>query len=506
MDLCFELAAQLMRRLDGRVTVVDEVQGFKYFDERDLMGFVDGTENPVGPSAIAAATIGDEDPDFAGGSYVIVQKYLHDLTTWDRLTVEEQERVIGRTKLSDIELADEVKPANSHVALNTITGDDGEERQIVRDNMPFGRPGHGEFGTYFIGYAGDVGTTEQMLRNMFLGSPPGTYDRILDFSTAVTGSLFFVPSADFLDDPQPVTAGACFRRSGRLPGPRRAGPPTAHSESAASRGAHHEQPASRTRADLRRGLGRHRDRGRPHLPPQPRRAPGGGRDRARRAGSRRHRHRAPRRARRAGRRGAGAAASGRQDRRVARPVRRRRQAVDDVDRGAKDSDWQPVKDAARTIAFAEDRAIFDGFPAADIAGIRASTSNPGLPLPADAADYPDVVAQALTSLRLAGVDGPWALLLSADAYTQVAETTDHGYPIREHITRVLGGGEVIWAPAIEGAFLVSTRGGDYELYLGQDLSIGYQSHDAEHIELYFQESFTFLVQTAEAGVVLSPGA
>jgi putative iron-dependent peroxidase len=207
MDLCFELAAQLMRRLDGRATVVDEVQGFKYFDERDLMGFVDGTENPVGPSAIAAATIGDEDPDFAGGSYVIVQKYLHDLTAWDRLTVEEQERVIGRTKLSDIELADEVKPANSHVALNTITGDDGEERQIVRDNMPFGRPGHGEFGTYFIGYAGDVGTTEQMLRNMFLGSPPGTYDRILDFSTAVTGSLFFVPSADFLDDPRPVTAG-----------------------------------------------------------------------------------------------------------------------------------------------------------------------------------------------------------------------------------------------------------------------------------------------------------
>ncbi len=180
-----------------------------------------------------------------------------------------------------------------------------------------------------------------------------------------------------------------------------------------------------------------------------------------------------------------------------------RQAVDDVDRGAKDSDWQPVKDAARTIAFAEDRAIFDGFPAAEIAGIRASTSNAALPLPADAADYPDVVAQALTSLRLAGVDGPWALLLSADAYTQVAETTDHGYPIRDHIARVLGGGEVIWAPAIDGAFLLSTRGGDYELHLGQDLSIGYQSHDAEHIELYFQESFTFLVQTSEAGVVLT---
>ncbi len=208
MDLCFELAAQLGRRLSGLAEVVDEVHGFKYFDERDLMGFVDGTENPTGPAAIAAATIGDEDPEFVGGSYVIVQKYLHDLTSWDRLTVEEQERVIGRTKLSDIELADDIKPANSHVALNTVTGDDGEERQIVRDNMPFGSVGQGEFGTYFIGYAASAAVTELMLRNMFLGNPPGTYDRILDFSTAVTGSLFFVPSADFLDDPRPLTAGA----------------------------------------------------------------------------------------------------------------------------------------------------------------------------------------------------------------------------------------------------------------------------------------------------------
>ena len=200
MDLCFELAGQVMNRLTGRGEVVDEVHGFKYFDERDLMGFVDGTENPVGRAASVAALIGDEDPDFAGGSYVIVQKYLHDLAGWNALPVEEQERIIGRTKLDDIELSDDVKPSNSHVALNTITDESGEERQIVRDNMPFGRVGTGEFGTYFIGYAASPDVTEQMLRNMFIGNPPGNHDRILDFSTAVTGSLFFVPSADLLDE------------------------------------------------------------------------------------------------------------------------------------------------------------------------------------------------------------------------------------------------------------------------------------------------------------------
>jgi uncharacterized linocin/CFP29 family protein len=181
-----------------------------------------------------------------------------------------------------------------------------------------------------------------------------------------------------------------------------------------------------------------------------------------------------------------------------------RQSVDDVARGAKDADWQPVKDAARQIAFAEDRAIFDGFTAAGIGGIRAGSSNPAVALPAEVRDYPNAVAQALTSLRLAGVDGPYSLLLSADAYTAVAETTDHGYPIREHIARVIGSaGDIIWAPAISGAFLLTTRGGDYELYLGQDLSIGYLSHDATSIELYFQESLTFFVQTSEAGVALT---
>ncbi|MFF1421603.1 Dyp-type peroxidase [Streptomyces sp. NPDC058280] len=213
LDLCFGLATQIMDRLRGSVTVRDEVHGFKYFDVRDLLGFVDGTENPVGRAASAAVLIGDEDAEFAGGSYVIVQKYLHDLPAWNALPVEAQEKVIGRTKLSDIELDDAVKPADSHVALNTITNPDGTQRQILRDNMPFGSAGRGEFGTYFIGYACSPTVTEQMLENMFLGSPPATHDRILDFSTAVTGTLFFVPSADFLDNlPDPpgteTTAGA----------------------------------------------------------------------------------------------------------------------------------------------------------------------------------------------------------------------------------------------------------------------------------------------------------
>jgi porphyrinogen peroxidase len=207
MDLCFELAAKLTARLGTHAEVVDEVHGFKYFDERDLLGFVDGTENPTGPAASAAVLIGEEDPDFAGGSYVIVQKYLHDLDTWNAISVEEQQRVIGRTKLDDIELGDDVKPSNSHVALNTIVGPDGEERQTVRDNMPFGSVGAGEFGTYFIGYAAHPDVTEQMLTNMFVGNPPGNYDRILDFSTPVTGTLFFIPTADFLDDPPPFGAG-----------------------------------------------------------------------------------------------------------------------------------------------------------------------------------------------------------------------------------------------------------------------------------------------------------
>lgn len=194
MDVCYEWAAQLLDRLGTAVKVVDETQGFRYFDHRDLLGFVDGTENPVGADARSAALVGAEDPEFAGGSYVIVQKYLHDLASWNALSTEAQEHVIGRTKFTDIEFPDDVKPADSHVALNTINEPDGTSREILRANMPFGSFEQGEFGTYFIGYAADPGVTEQMLRNMFLGNPPGTHDRILDFSTAVTGTLFYTPA------------------------------------------------------------------------------------------------------------------------------------------------------------------------------------------------------------------------------------------------------------------------------------------------------------------------
>jgi putative iron-dependent peroxidase len=207
-DLCFELGGQIMDRLAGAVTLQDEVYGFKYFDERDLLGFVDGTENPDSDIANDAVFVGQEDPRFAGSSYVVVQKYLHDLRGWNALSTEEQERAIGRTKLTDIELPDDVQPSNSHVTLNTIEEPDGTVRKIVRDNMPFGRVGHGEFGTYFIGYARSPGVIELMLRRMFIGEPPGNHDRVLDFSTAATGTLFFVPTAGFLDDPPPPLLSA----------------------------------------------------------------------------------------------------------------------------------------------------------------------------------------------------------------------------------------------------------------------------------------------------------
>jgi porphyrinogen peroxidase len=202
MDLCFELATQIMARLEGAVSPVDEVHGFRYFDSRDLLGFVDGTENPEAQAAIDATLIGDEDPAFAGGSYVVVQKYLHDMAGWNALPTEAQEHIIGRTKLSDIELDDTVKPSWAHSAL-TVIEENGREIKIVRDNMPFGQAGQGEFGTYFIGYSRSPRTIEQMLENMFIGRPPGNYDRILDFSRAVTGNLFFVPSATFLEEVTP---------------------------------------------------------------------------------------------------------------------------------------------------------------------------------------------------------------------------------------------------------------------------------------------------------------
>jgi uncharacterized linocin/CFP29 family protein len=185
------------------------------------------------------------------------------------------------------------------------------------------------------------------------------------------------------------------------------------------------------------------------------------------------------------------------------PFELSRQDIDDVERGGNDSDWQPVKDAARQIAFAEDGAVFHGYDAAGIVGIRQGTSNPKMSLPGDVRQYPDAVAQGLSQLRLVGVNGPYAVLLGAEAYTALAETSDHGYPVLEHVKRLVED-KIIWAPAIDGAFVVTTRGGDFELHLGQDLSVGYLSHTETAVRLYLQETFTFLLLTSEASVALLP--
>ena len=198
-DMCFEFERILLSKLGAAVTVADETSAFRSFDSRDLLGFVDGTENPTGAGMAHWAVAGPDDPAAEGGSYVVVQKYLHDLTAWESLPVEVQERVIGRTKLDNIELDDVEGSGKAHKTLTTIVDDDGVEHDILRDNMPFGRPGHAEFGTYFIGYSRDLWVIERMLDAMFLGDPIGSYDRMLDFSTPVTGSTFFAPSNDVLE-------------------------------------------------------------------------------------------------------------------------------------------------------------------------------------------------------------------------------------------------------------------------------------------------------------------
>ncbi len=193
-DLCFEFERLLLEQLGGSVAMADEVSGFRYFDSRDLLGFVDGTANPTGRDIGASTLVGSEDQEFAGGSYVVVQKYLHEMRPWARLTKDEQERIIGREIVSNAELPDAASGQKSHKTLATIVDDRGVEHDILRDNMPFGRPGHGEYGTYFIGYSRHLWVIQKMLERMFLGDPPGMHDRILDFSTARTGAVFFAPS------------------------------------------------------------------------------------------------------------------------------------------------------------------------------------------------------------------------------------------------------------------------------------------------------------------------
>jgi putative iron-dependent peroxidase len=198
--ICFDMATAIANVLSPAATCLLEVHGFRYWDGRSILGFVDGTENPVGRARQHFALVGDEDPVYKGGSYLFVQQYLHNMKGWEALSTEEQEKVIGRYKMSDIEMADDVKPGNSHSALAGLEDENGNELKIVRDNMPFGHPSKGETGTYFIAYANTFSTTHKMLERMFIGAPAGNYDRILDFSTAQTGTLFFVPTADMLNE------------------------------------------------------------------------------------------------------------------------------------------------------------------------------------------------------------------------------------------------------------------------------------------------------------------
>jgi putative iron-dependent peroxidase len=199
-SIIFDMAIEISKLLTPVAESILEIHGFKYWDGRSILGFVDGTENPHNEDRDFFAKIGDEDLQYKEGSYLFTQKYLHNMNAWSNLSTEDQEKVIGRSKEKDIEMSDEVKPSNSHIALTNIESENGEELKIVRDNMPFGSPSTGEFGTYFISYANTFSTTKKMLENMFIGDPQGNYDRILDFSTAVTGTLFFVPTRNMLDE------------------------------------------------------------------------------------------------------------------------------------------------------------------------------------------------------------------------------------------------------------------------------------------------------------------
>ncbi len=351
----------------GAVTVVDEVHGFRFFEQRDLLGFVDGTENPDGPEAVEAVADRRRGPAISPArSYVHVQKYTHDMTAWNALSVTEQERVIGRTKLEDIEFDDAVKPPNSHVALNVITDDDGNELQIVRANMPFGDAGRRASPAPTTSRTrADPDVTERMLRNMFIGDPPGNTDRILDFSTAVTGGLFFAPTADFLDDP-PAAARTPTRRPATAPSP----PPRPVRRLTGHRQPERTTPMNNLYRDLapitevawaeieleaartfKRHIAGRRvvDVSEPGGPVTAAVSTGHLLDVA-----------SP---------GDGVIAHLRDARPLVRlrvPFTVNRVDIDDVERGSQDSDWDPVKEAAKKLAFVEDRAIFEGYAAASI--------------------------------------------------------------------------------------------------------------------------------------------
>jgi putative iron-dependent peroxidase len=499
MDLCFELATHIMSRIGDAVTTVDEVHGFKYFDERDLLGFVDGTENPVDEAAIDAAIIGDEDPDFAGSSYVITQKYLHDLKGWNAVPVEQQENIIGRAKLSDIEQADAAKATYAHNVLTNIE-ENGEQLQIVRDNMPFG----------------DV------------GDPPTGSRRCS--STCLSVYRLAITTACWISArPSPVRCFSCpprpswtmFRQKAQLRSSVVRPRMTKARRMFPNRNGRHQMvrsvlvrsKESRQMNNLHRELAPISEKAWAQIEQE--------------ASRTLKRHLAARRVVDVvGPKGSEFSAVGTghlqkiqpplDDIQAAQhevkplvqlrvPFELSRQDIDSVERGANDPNLQPLKDAARKLAFAEDGAVFEGYESAGIQGIRQATSNTAMTFPADVESYPAVVAQAVSELRDAGVNGPYMLLLGEQAYTAVSGATDDGYPVLKDI-RNLVDGEIIWAPAIKGGVVLSTRGGDFELHLGQDISIGYLSHTESTVRLYLQETFTFLQLTAEAAVVLAAGS
>ena len=387
------------------------------------------------------------------------------MPAWTSLSTESQEAAIGRTKADNIEMDDAVKPSNSHIALNVITDDDGNELDILRDNMPYGYA-DGERGTFFIAYSRSPEITERMLENMFIGDPPGNTDRLLDFTTAVTGSQYYAPPGDFLDDPPPPPGGsaaapaeptlvATTTSAAEPESSARATDPSASDRCTDNHRTtnahtpprrHHEQPASRTRTDLGGGLGGDRDRGLTLLQAQRRRAPGRRRGRPRSGSTpRRSGRAAPTRSTRPAtasmHRCATRSRSSSYACRSPSPARRSTTSTAVPSRRTGD----PVRDAARDLALAEDRAIFEGYAAAGIKGIREDALGP-IKLPEDVVDLPETLAEALSKLKMESVDHPYSVAVSADLYNAISETSNHGYPVREHLQRQLVEGDILWAP------------------------------------------------------------
>ena len=514
VDLTFEFERVLLDRLGGAVTVADEVHGFRYFDTRDLLGFVDGTANPLGLDLPASSLVGDEDPDFAGGSYVVVQKYMHPISAWQALDTGQQEAIIGRTKLDDVELDDAVSGQKSHKTLTTITDENGVEHDILRDNMPFGRPGQGEFGTYFIGYARNLWVIERMMERMFIGDPPGDHDRLLDFSTPLTGTTFFAPPFSMLSgldslvtdvaSAEPSTTEVAGDTSGNstqyVPGDRL--PESSLEGKAMMMITNH----------LLRELAPITDDGWTYLDEEATARLSvalGARKLVDFTGPLGWDHPATN----IGRVGPVVAAPADQvaarSRKVLALAEVRadftldRAELDSRERGAVDVDLAALDRAALRMATVENVAVFNGWDAAGMTGITQATPHSPISRSEDSAQFAQQVAVAVAVLKDAGVGGPYGLALDRDAWVSVLGGNDAGgASLLHHLQRILDG-PVEWTPGVDGAVVLSLRGGDFIFESGEDLSIGYATHDAETVGLYLEETFSFRVATAEAAIALA---